>query len=85
MTTASSGHATVVAGGTAYFAEQPETPPDYIFPLVSGQYFTVENTNDFQTLLYEPLYWFGDEKSTVDRLLALDRERCRCTATTTGS
>ncbi len=33
-------------------------------PLVSGQYFTVENTADFQTLLYEPLYWFGDKAST---------------------
>ncbi len=62
---ASAGRATALAGGTAYFAEQPETPPDYIFPLVSGQYFTVENTNDFQTLLYEPLYWFGDHGSTA--------------------
>ncbi len=63
---------TIVDGGTAYFAEQPETPPDYIFPLVSGQYFTVENTADFQTLLYEPLYWFGDEKSTsVDYSLSI--------------
>ena len=61
-----------VAGGTAYFAEQPETPPDYIFPLVSGQYFTVENTADFQTLVYEPLYWFGDKNSTsVDYRLSI--------------
>ena len=72
VATATSAHVTVVAGGTAYFAEQPETPPDYIFPLVSGQYFTVENTNDFQTLLYEPLYWFGDQKSTaVDYSLSI--------------
>ena len=63
-TAGASGRGTVVTGGTAYFAELPETPPDYIFPLVSGQYFTVENTNDFQTLLYEPLYWFGDHAST---------------------
>ena len=65
----------VVNGGTAYFAEQPETPPDYVFPLVSGQYFTVTNTADFQTLLYEPLYWFGDNGKYVDRLPALDRQR----------
>ena len=51
-------------GGTAYFAEQPETPPDYIFPLVSGAYFTGANTSDLQTLLYEPLYWFGDKANT---------------------
>ena len=47
-------------GGTAYFAEQPLSPPTYIFPLVSGQYFTVANTNNLQTLLYQPLYWYGD-------------------------
>ncbi len=51
-------------GGTAYFAEQPLTPPTYIFPLVSGQYFTTANTNDLQTLLYLPLYWYGDKGST---------------------
>ncbi len=56
--------AVALNGGTAYFAEQPETPPDYIFPLVSGQYFTGANTADLQTLLYEPLYFFGDKAST---------------------
>ncbi|MGO9582406.1 MAG: ABC transporter substrate-binding protein [Acidimicrobiales bacterium] len=62
----------LVEGGTAYFAEQPELPPDYIFPLVSGQYFTVENTAYFQTLLYEPLYWFGDKAGTsVDYALSV--------------
>jgi peptide/nickel transport system substrate-binding protein len=54
-----------VRGGTAYFAEQPLTPPTYIFPLVSGQYFTVTNTSDLQTLLYQPLYWYGDRGSTA--------------------
>jgi peptide/nickel transport system substrate-binding protein len=62
----------IVNGGTAYFAEQPETPPSYIFPLVSGQYFTVENTADFQTLLYEPLYFFGDKAATsIDYALSV--------------
>jgi peptide/nickel transport system substrate-binding protein len=61
-----------MSGGTAYFAEQPETPPDYIFPLVSGAYFTVANTADFQTLLYEPLYWFGDRGDTsIDYKLSI--------------
>jgi peptide/nickel transport system substrate-binding protein len=50
-----------VPGGTAYFAEQPLTPPTYIFPLVSGENFTIANTNDLQTLLYLPLYWYGDK------------------------
>src|SRR5215831_1150806 len=52
------------AGGTAYFAEQPLSPPTYIFPLISGQYFTVANTSNFQTLLYLPLYWYGDRGNT---------------------
>jgi len=52
---------TPVQGGTAYFAEQPLQTPTYIFPLISGENFTGENTADFQTLLYEPLYWYGDK------------------------
>jgi peptide/nickel transport system substrate-binding protein len=56
---------TPVSGGTAYFAEQPLTPPDYIFPLVSGEYFTDANCSDLQTLLYLPLYWYGDKGSTA--------------------
>jgi peptide/nickel transport system substrate-binding protein len=63
-----------IEGGTAYFAEQPLTPPTYIFPLVSGAYFTVANTSDFQTLLYPPLYWFGDKGSAkVDYPLSIGR------------
>ena len=53
-----------VRGGTAYFAELPLTPPTYIFPLVSGEYYTVTNTSDLQTLLYLPLYWYGDKGNT---------------------
>src|SRR5258708_9440399 len=51
---------TPVRGGTAYFAEQPLTPPTYTFPPVPGQYFPVTNTSDLQTLLYRPLYWHRD-------------------------
>jgi peptide/nickel transport system substrate-binding protein len=53
-----------VQGGTAYFAEQPLSPPTYIFPLISGQYYTVANTSNLQTLLYLPLYWYGDGGNT---------------------
>ena len=55
---------TKIQGGTAYFQEGPAAPPTYIFPLVSGENFSVENTADFQTLLYPPLYWYGDKGST---------------------
>jgi peptide/nickel transport system substrate-binding protein len=68
--TAASG--TPLMGGTAYFAEQPQSPPNYIFPLISGEYYSVENTDDFQTLMYRPLYWYGDRgKTTVDYGLSL--------------
>ena len=69
-TVASSGKPTI--GGTAYYAEQPLSPPNYIFPLISGEYYSVENTQDFQTLMYRPLYWYGDQsKPGVDYALSL--------------
>jgi peptide/nickel transport system substrate-binding protein len=59
-------------GGTAYFAEQPLSQPDYIFPLVSGENYSTANTADFQTLLYRPLYWYGDgDRPGVDYRLSL--------------
>jgi peptide/nickel transport system substrate-binding protein len=66
------GGGTPVSGGTAYFAEQPLAPPTYIFPLVSGEYFTTANTSDLQTLLYLPLYWYGDKgKASIDYPLSI--------------
>jgi peptide/nickel transport system substrate-binding protein len=59
-------------GGTAYFAEQPLTTPTYIFPLISGQYYTGANTSELQTLLYLPLYWYGDGGNTsIDYRLSI--------------
>ena len=63
---------TPVQGGTAYWAEQPLSPPDYIFPLVSGAYYSNENVYDFQTLMYRPLYWYGERGTPgVDYALSL--------------
>ena len=63
---------TVVRGGTAYWAEQPLSPPNYIFPLVSGAYYSNANVYDFQTLMYRPLYWYGDRGTPgVDYPLSL--------------
>src|ERR1039458_5231893 len=71
-TASSSGGGKAVEGGTANFAEQPLQTPTYIFPLVSGADFSVENTADFQTLLYPPLYWYGDKGATsVDYPLSI--------------
>ena len=70
VVTASIG--TPVSGGTAYWAEQPLSPPNYIFPLVSGAYYSNENVNEFQTLMYRPLYWYGDrDRPGVDYPLSL--------------
>lgn len=44
---------------SATFAEQPSAIPDYIFPLTSGQYYSVANVSQFQYLLYRPLFSFG--------------------------
>jgi len=49
-----------VAGGTVSFAQGPQSAPNYIFPLVPPQFFSVANVTQFQALMYRPLYWFGN-------------------------
>src|ERR1035438_4078382 len=44
----------------ATWAEQPQTPPNYIFPFMSLTYFSIGNISQFQYLMYRPLYWFGN-------------------------
>jgi peptide/nickel transport system substrate-binding protein len=60
-TTSGSAGGQMLQGGTAYFAEQPLSTPTYIFPLISGENYSGANTADLQTLLYQPLYWYGDK------------------------
>jgi len=45
--------------GTITFAEAPGANPNYIFPYMGCQFFSVDNINQFQQLMYRPLYWFG--------------------------
>jgi len=63
-----------VEGGLATFAERPNTTPNYIFPFMPVQYFSVTNISDLQYLLYRPLYWFGEAGRPVhsDRLSLAD-------------
>jgi peptide/nickel transport system substrate-binding protein len=56
--TASAGAATKKSVVT--WAEAPQTPPNYIFPFMSLSFFSVSNINQFQFLMYRPLYWFGN-------------------------
>ncbi|MCU1491050.1 MAG: hypothetical protein JWM85_2455 [Acidimicrobiaceae bacterium] len=57
---ARSSHAQKVKGGTATFAEGAQAPPNYIFPFEGLQFFSVQNINQFQYLLFRPLFWFGN-------------------------
>lgn len=68
--------ATVSAGASkpsvATWAEAPQTPPNYIFPFMGLQYFSVSNINNFQFLMYRPLYWFGNGSTpNLDPALSL--------------
>ena len=63
---------TPVSGGTATYALPPSTTPNYIFPFTSSSYFSVVNAEDFQYLMYRPLYWFGNGASpTLNTKLSL--------------
>jgi peptide/nickel transport system substrate-binding protein len=67
-----SSSATPIKGGTAVWAEQPDSPPTYIFPYVNSQNISNLNLFDFQYLMYRPLYWFGvGDKPTVNASLSV--------------
>ena len=69
---AASSGGTKVAGGTATWALQPSAVPNYIFPFASSTYFSTVNEEEFQYLMYRPLYWFGNGASpTLNTSLSL--------------
>ena len=56
-----------MTGGTVTFAEAPDSPPNYIFPGVSPEFCSIANVTNFNTLMYRPLYWYGNDYTpTVD-------------------
>jgi peptide/nickel transport system substrate-binding protein len=68
VTSAVSGGAPAPAhsGNTVTYALRPGGQASYIWPYISsdnGAAFTVYNVNDFQYLMYRPLYWFGQRTS----------------------
>ncbi|MGH3154209.1 MAG: ABC transporter substrate-binding protein [Streptosporangiaceae bacterium] len=66
------GTGTKVAGGTATWALNPSAIPNYIFPFASSTYFSTVNYQEFQYLIYRPLYWFGNGASpTLNTSLSL--------------
>jgi peptide/nickel transport system substrate-binding protein len=60
------------SGGIATFAEAPGSTPNYIFPLTSGAYYTINTVSQFQYIMYRPLYWFfGTGKIALNLPLSL--------------
>ena len=53
------------SGGTVTWAELPATPPNYIFPMMSGPYFGNQNLYQFSNEMFLPLFWFGDHGQPV--------------------
>ena len=55
-----SAHVSTTVPSSATFAEPPNSPPYYIFPLTPLTNYNGNNDSEFQYLIYRPLYWFGD-------------------------
>jgi peptide/nickel transport system substrate-binding protein len=70
---ATASAATAVSGGTATFAEPPGTTPNYIFPMLTGAYYSVANIEQFERLSFRSLYWIGNAKGqpVVDPAMSL--------------
>lgn len=61
-----------VRGGTVTWACRVGFPPTAIFPFTPPERFGVRNINEFQMLMYRPLYWLGqDGKPGIDFDLSL--------------
>jgi peptide/nickel transport system substrate-binding protein len=62
---------TRVKGGTATWAEEPGSQPNWIWPFTPITNYSVYNSQTFQWLLYRPLYMFGDNGSSIAANYAL--------------
>jgi peptide/nickel transport system substrate-binding protein len=54
-----------VPGGRVTYALPANVTPNYIFPFAPGQVFTIVNLDQFQYLMYRPLYWFGEKDTPL--------------------
>jgi peptide/nickel transport system substrate-binding protein len=52
-------HGTPESGGVATFALGAGVVPDWIFPFIDSAHSSIDNRNQFEYLMYRPLYWFG--------------------------
>ncbi len=57
--TSAFGSVAAEPSGTITFAEAPGASPNFIFPYMGCAYASLNNINQFQMLMFRPLYWFG--------------------------
>jgi peptide/nickel transport system substrate-binding protein len=56
-----------ISGGTVYFTEGSDAAPNYIFSMYSPQVCSTANNNQFEYMMYRPLYWYGNSyRPTID-------------------
>jgi len=63
--TVSGAAAASTASNTITYAEAPGASPNYIFPYLGCQYFSVATLSQFQEMTYRPVYWFGTPGSSA--------------------
>jgi peptide/nickel transport system substrate-binding protein len=65
----------VITGGAATWACQPGFPPAVIFPFTPAERYGIRSLQEFQMLMYRPLYWLGrDGGVKADFELSIGRE-----------
>ena len=60
LTSPTTGSGTKVAGGTVYFTEGSDAPPNYIFPMYTFAVCSTTNADQLMNMLYYPLYTYGE-------------------------
>lgn len=66
-TTSSSAAVSTSSSDTVYWAQSESDSPNYIFPMTPADVCAGNNVQQFDAMLYRPLYWFGNgNKPTVD-------------------
>lgn len=64
LTSLSAGSLTQSSSNAVVMAEFPGASPNYVFPIDDCPHSSVANVQDFQQLMYRPLYWYGLGTST---------------------
>lgn len=67
LTAPTTGSGSKISGGTVYFTEGSDAPPNYIFPMYNFQVCSTTNANQLMNMLYYPLFTYGENyRPTVD-------------------